>query len=82
MQANARMKENEMGEYVGEKIARHASENGVLVGKTEPCAETKFSWWQVYRVDHELIACVFANGACVCGERISDAELPLYVEGE
>lgn len=69
-----------MSEYVSEDVAQRAAENGAEVGRTEPSRETKGSWWQVYAIDGELIACVFTGWGASCGERITADELPLYTD--
>lgn len=70
-----------MGKYVNEQIAKAARSTGTLIGKTEPCRETKGSWWEVYVNKGELTACVMAGPDWVsCGESLPSTELHLYVD--
>jgi hypothetical protein len=69
-----------MGSYVGEETASNAKDNGLLLGCTEPSRETKGSWWEVFLVKNEIIACVMFDGGVSCGERITKDELHLYCD--
>lgn len=62
--------------------------NGRLIGFTEPCAETKGSWWQVYAHGDKVIAMVMEHP---CAIRLAEptprhlveitlAQLPLYCD--
>lgn len=70
-----------MGQYVNEQRACEAKENGKFLGKTEPCSETKWSWWEVYEHADEFIACVIDDSYGVsCGEKIQRSEFGLYMD--
>jgi hypothetical protein len=72
-----------MSKYVNEETARTAAVSGVMVGRTEPCRDTKGSCWQVYLNDWKLTACVVVDPWGIsCGEEITETELPLYVDDE
>ena len=67
--------------YINEKIAAEAAEHGTLIGKTEPCRETKGMWWEVYSYRNELIACGCDSVAGICfGERLTLNELERYCD--
>lgn len=62
--------------------------NGRLIGLTEPCAETKGMWWQVYAYGDKVIALAMEYP---CGIRMAEptprhlveitlAQLPLYCD--
>lgn len=70
-----------MSQYVDEKAAQDAQENGVHIGGIEPCAEMKWLGWSVYAKGNDIVACVIANdGVARCGEIIDIAELLIYVD--
>ena len=72
-----------MGKYINNKTARQAALTGTMVGKTEPCSETKGTWWEVYWDGKQLTACVVADPWGIsCGEQISESELGLYCDDE
>ena len=71
-----------MGNFVNELVAIEASENGILLGKTDPSRETKYSWWEVFFYQNKVIACVCFEGGVSCGEEITEEELTLYVDDE
>lgn len=70
-----------MGYWVDSTAASKATE-GKLLGRTEPCRETKYSWWQVYYKDGIITACVFFDGVVTCGEEIEEKELSMYVDDD
>ena len=69
-----------MSEYVNETAAREAHKNGTKIGETEPTRETKGTWWEVFKSGEDIIACVMSEDGVVCGERITPAELDMYVD--
>ena len=69
-----------MGKYVNEQIAQLAVDNGVLLGKTTPDRESKWSWWEVFRVADGIIAVVMTDSGVSCGEKIELTELPMYCD--
>lgn len=70
-----------MSTYVGEAEAQEAADKGALIGKLTPCAETKWTWFEVYRHEGKLFAVVMSPGYGVsCGELISESEIPLYCD--
>ena len=69
-----------MAKYVDEKIANNAAEKGTLIGTTEPCADSKGSWWEVYLIGEEIIACVVTDIGVSCGKLISESELDSYCD--
>lgn len=50
--------------------------NGRLIGFTEPCAETKGGWWQVYAYESKIVAMAMEHP---CGIRLMEP-VPRYVE--
>jgi hypothetical protein len=72
---------NGESEFVGQEIAQEAFEKGVFLGKTEPCRETKYSWWDVRYHNGKIIACVMHDDTGVsCGEEIKTTSLHLYTD--
>lgn len=69
-----------MSNYANQELTREASEKGVLIGKTEPCRETKFSWWEVFFYNEKIIACVCWETGISGGEEITEDELNLFVD--
>lgn len=70
-----------MTKYIDEKTARQAALTGTMIGKTNPCRETKGMWWQVYWDGKQLTACVLDDSWGIsCGEQISEIELDLYCD--
>lgn len=70
-----------MSEYIGKEQAQQAADYGVKIGETEPCRETKGSWWQVMVYRGRIFACSTWPGQGVnCGEEITADELPLYCD--
>lgn len=70
-----------MSQYVNEKIAQAAADNGVKIGETEPSRETKGSWWEVFKLENgDIIACVMGDWGVSCGEKITPTELKYYVD--
>jgi len=70
-----------MAKYINEKTARQAALTGTMIGKTEPCCETKGTWWQVYWDGKQLTACVMTDPWGIsCGEQISESEIDLYCD--
>jgi hypothetical protein len=61
-------------------VATEASEHGILVGKSVPCPETKWTWWEVYRHKDKLVACAMSEQGVGCGIVIEEGELPKYVD--
>lgn len=70
------------------KRRKDVLDNGRLIGLTEPCAETKGSWWQVYAHGDKVIALAMEHP---CGIRIAEpvphylveitlTQLPLYCD--
>ncbi len=69
-----------MGKYCGESEAKYAAENGVKIGETAPCKESKGSWWEVYYLDGKIFATVNTDWGVSCGEVVSDDEVKFYVD--
>ncbi|MFZ2452592.1 MAG: hypothetical protein WAW36_18955 [Methylovulum miyakonense] len=70
-----------MATLIDDKLANQACDKGLKVGQTSPSRETKYSWFQVYKLEDQLIACVMDESiGCVCGEAISTDELGGYVD--
>lgn len=70
-----------MSKYVNEEIALEASNEGELIGQSKRFTDTDNIWWEVYRYEKKIIACMLSDeNGIMCGEEISEAELPDYVE--
>ena len=69
-----------MSEYVDEIVAQKAYDEGIKIGETEPCRESKGSWWEVYKTSKGIIACVLTSWGVSCGEKITEDELHMYVD--
>lgn len=69
-----------MARYCGEDEATFAAINGIKIGETQPCKESKGSWWEVFYVDGNITATVNTNLGISCGEIINEDELCLYVD--
>lgn len=54
---------------------------GVYIGEGTPCAETKWSYFKVYRFEGVLYAIVFEGGSCCdCHEIIKDeSKIGMYI---
>lgn len=69
-----------MSKHVNERVAQRFASEGRLIGKCEPCEGSKGTWWQVYELDGEIVACVFSRWGVSCGDMISREELGSYVD--
>ncbi len=70
-----------MSKYVTEELARTAHRAGILIGRAEPCAESKGYGWDVMSYQGKIIACVINDMGCVpCGEQITLGQLALYCD--
>jgi hypothetical protein len=59
--------------------AEQAQSHGKFIGKTTPCRETKYTWFEVYEYENELIACACCeNNGVFAGEKIGKDELQYY----
>ena len=69
-----------MAKSVEYDVAIAARKNGVKLGETQPCRETKYSWWEVFYYNGEIIACVMddENGV-VCAEYTKESEIVNYL---
>lgn len=68
-----------MAKYVDEATARAHAEKGTLIGKTEPCRDSKYMWWEVYEYNGIKIACCCEDSyGIVCGDQIEEHELEMY----
>ena len=72
-----------MSNFIGEKHAYRAKQDGVFLGRTNPDSETKWTHWEVYYYEHEIIACVMDGGYVSCGEKLDNyTSLKYYVDDE
>lgn len=72
-----------MSEWINEKPANIAKDNGVLIGKTSVDPENENSWWEVYVHEGKIVACSFFQsgwGRASCGDEITIEELKSYVD--
>lgn len=71
-----------MGQHMTEQEVRDSIKGGVLIGETEPCRETKYTFWLVYAVrDGGVVAGVADDdNGVTSGERIEDGEIGSYVD--
>lgn len=71
-----------MSKSVEDSVGYAASDNGKLIGQTEPSRETKFSWWMVYLHEGKIYACCYEgqDGNFCFAEEITEDEVHLYVD--
>ena len=69
-----------MGKHISEDIAIDAYENGIKIGKIDPSRETKGLWWEVFKTNDGIIACIVNEDGVISGEKITEDELLLYVD--
>lgn len=66
--------------YVDKNTASHFHDTGEFIGKTTPCQESKWSWWEVFKIDNKIVACVMTDYGVQCGKEISEENLRFYID--
>ena len=70
-----------MATDISDDQAYEAIDRGVKIGGTEPCRESKGSWWSVVVYQGKIYACAIWPGQGASGgEEITADELPLYCD--
>lgn len=65
--------------HVNKTVACHFHDDGEFIGKTNPCRESKWTWWEVFKIENVIVACVMTSQGVQCGEEISENELRFYI---
>ena len=64
--------------FISDTLMHQVVQEGTLIGKQEPTAESKYMYYAVYKYLGNFYAIVFSDGA-ECGELIAEDQISRYI---
>jgi len=68
-----------MSDFIEDSFAYTVYEKGQLIGKQKSCAESKWTWYELYQFNGKVYALAFSTAGLSFGHEIAENEIEQYI---